>query len=209
VTNSPSPVGRPAGSDGEQTRARIISAAIRCVATQGCSRATIREIARVAEMTSGSLYHYFPNKAELLGAAVEHLDSIASPRLRAAAQQADDVVGRLEAALDEAARLLREHPHIAAFDRAIRTESAAHRGDAGLTVLRDTVEDIVQDPQARNAIHALTRGLTDRAAALEPEAFAATVRSAKDLVRGTLFVADRPSAPRQGSTARRRAKPGP
>jgi AcrR family transcriptional regulator len=202
---TPSRLGRPVGADGEQTRARIITAAMRCVAEVGYSRATIREIAKAADMTSGSLYHYFPNKSELLKATVREIDEIALPRLRAAAARADDVVDRLEAVLDESDRLMRKHPHLAAFDRAMRAESTAHRRGGrprypGLKALREIIEDIIEDARARdalppgtnpgaavNAIYALTRGLTDRAANLTPEAYAATLGSAKELIRGTLF----------------------
>ncbi|WP_131806037.1 TetR/AcrR family transcriptional regulator, partial [Mycobacterium alsense] len=82
---APSRPGRPVGADGEQTRARIVGAAMRCVAEVGYSRATIREIARAADMTSGSLYHYFPNKSELIKAAVAARTDVALPRLRRAA----------------------------------------------------------------------------------------------------------------------------
>ncbi|WP_156736743.1 MULTISPECIES: TetR/AcrR family transcriptional regulator, partial [unclassified Mycobacterium] len=50
--------GRPVGASGEETRQRIIVATMRCVATVGYSRATIREIARTADVTSASLYNY-------------------------------------------------------------------------------------------------------------------------------------------------------
>src|SRR6201996_850882 len=116
MTASPSQLGRPVGADSEETRRRIITAAMRCVAEVGYSQATIREIARAADMTSGSLYHYFPNKSELLKATVREIDEIALPRLRAAAERADDVIDRLEAVLDEADRLMREYPHLATFD---------------------------------------------------------------------------------------------
>src|SRR6516225_1356113 len=102
---------------------------MRCVAEVGYSQATIRGIAKAADMTSGSLYHHFPNKSELLKATVKEIDEIALPRLRAAAARADgDVVERLEAVLDESDRLMREYPHLAAFDRAMRAESTAHPG---------------------------------------------------------------------------------
>ncbi|BBZ72810.1 hypothetical protein MPRS_39030 [Mycobacterium paraseoulense] len=212
------------GADGEQTRARIIAAAMRCVAEKGYSRTTIREIARAADMTSGSLYHYFPNKSELLDAAVEDIERKAVPRLRAAAESRDDVVDRLAAVLDEASRLMREHPHLAAFDRAVRAESTEHpvRGRPqypGPKALRDIVAEIVEDARARgalsadtdaraavDAIYALARGLTERAASLAPQGYAATLASAKELIRGTLFV--RP-ATRPNSTPRRRSAPGP
>jgi AcrR family transcriptional regulator len=205
-------LGRPVGASGEQTRARIITASMRCVAEVGYSQATVREIAKAADMTSGSLYHYFPNKSELLTATVREIDEIALPRLRAAAAHSDDVVDRLEAVLDELGTLLREYPHLAAFERAMR-------GHAGLKGLRDTIDDIVRDAQARgalppgtdpgaaaNAIYALARGLTDRATNLAPAAYAAALDSAKDLLRGTLFA---PRASRRASTARRRSKRGP
>ena len=220
----PSQLGRPVGADGEQTRARIITSAMRCVAEVGYSKATIRVIAKAADMTSGSVYHYFPNKSELLKATVKEIDQIAIPRLRAAAAQADDVIDRREAVLDESHRLMREYPYLAAFDRAMRAESAAHprngrAGQTGLKAVRDTINGIVQDARARgalppgtnpgaavNAIYALARGLTERAANLTPEAYAATLGSAKQLIRGTLFA---PQASRRESTAQRRSARDP
>ncbi|MBW0014421.1 TetR/AcrR family transcriptional regulator [Mycobacterium sp.] len=201
---APSPLGRPVGANGEQTRRRIIASTMRCVAEVGYSKTTIREIATAAEMTSGSLYHYFANKSDLLDATVREIDEMALPRLRAAAAQADDAVDRLEAVLDELDRLMREYPDLAAFDRAMRAESRAHRrgrrGYPGLKALRQTIDGIIDDARARgtlppgtnpaaavNAIYALTRGLTEQAANLTPESYAATLRSAKELIRGTLF----------------------
>jgi AcrR family transcriptional regulator len=205
MTVTPPQLGRPVGASGEQTRARIIAAAMRCVAEVGCSRATIREIARIADMTSGSLYHYFPNKSELLEATVREVDEIALPRLRLAAASADGVVERLEAVLDALDELMHEYPHLAAFDRAIRAERTAQPrgggpGYPGLKALRDIIGDIVEDAGRRgalppatatgaavDALYALTRGLTERASSLTPDAYAATLGSAKDLIRGTLF----------------------
>ena len=222
---APSQLGRPVGANGEQTRARIITAAMRCVAEVGYSQATIREIARAADMTSGSLYHYFPNKSELLKATVKEIDEIAHPRLRAAAQRADDdVVDRLGAVLDESDRLMREYPHLAAFDRAMRAQSTAHRRvgrprHPGLKALRDIINDVIEDARARgalppdtnpgaavNAIYALTRGLTEQAANLTAEGYAATLGSAKELIRGTLFAQP---ATRPDSTAQHRSTRDP
>ncbi len=47
---------------------------MRCVAEVGYSQASIREIAKAADMTSGSLYHYFPNKSELLRTTGEEIE---------------------------------------------------------------------------------------------------------------------------------------
>ncbi|OBH62854.1 hypothetical protein A5686_18615 [Mycobacterium sp. E2479] len=80
-----------------------------------------------------------------------------------------------------------------------------HRGGRrskrpGLKALRDIITEVVDDAQAQgalpagtdagaavNALHALARGLTERAASLGPDAYAATLDSAKGLLRGTLF----------------------
>jgi AcrR family transcriptional regulator len=99
---------------------------MRCVAEKGYSHASIREIARAAQMTSGSLYHYFPNKAALLRATVQEIEDVALPRLRAAGRRGGDVVARLEALLDESDQLMRDYPHLAAFEQAIRAEGAAY-----------------------------------------------------------------------------------
>jgi AcrR family transcriptional regulator len=204
------PLGRPVGANGEQTRRRIITAAMRCVAEVGYSQATIREIARAADMTSGSLYHYFPNKSELLHATGEEIEEIVLPRLRAAAAQHDDVVDRLEAVLDESTRLIRDYPYLTGFLRALRA-GRARRGvprSPGSKALHDVVFEIVDDAQMRGilapeadprstveAICALTRGLSEQADSLSPETYQATLSSAKGLIRGTLFtqrIAQRP-----------------
>jgi AcrR family transcriptional regulator len=202
---SRSHLGRPVGASGEQTRRRIIVAAMRCVAEVGSAQASIREIAKAANMTSGSLYHYFPNKSELLKATGAEIEEIVLPRLRAAAARSDDVVDRLGAVLDESKLLIRDYPYLASFLRAIRAESAAQlrRGGAnypGSRALRDVVTEIVEDARVQGvlssdtsvdaaveAICVLTRGLSERAASLSPEAYDATLGSAKRMIRGTLF----------------------
>ncbi|OBH92169.1 hypothetical protein, partial [Mycobacterium scrofulaceum] len=165
-----------------------------------------------------------PNKAALIKAAIAARTDVALPRLRAAAARSDDVVDRLAAVLDEASRMMREQPHLAAFDRAVRAESTQHpvRGRpeySGPKALRRIIVVILRDARttgalppgtdpdaAADAIHALARGLTERAATLDADAYAATLASAKELISGTLFA--RPAThPR--STARRRSTPGP
>ena len=199
-------LGRPVGASGEQTRRRIIAAAMRCVAENGYSHSGIREIAHAAQMTSGSLYHYFPNKAELLKATVKDIEDTALPRLHAAGRRGGDVVARLEALLDASDQLMRDYPHLAAFERAIRAESASflRRTDPdreGFPALRDIISEIIDDAARQgalaadsdpagtaDAIYALTRGLAEQAANLTPEAYHTAMRSAKRLIRGALFV---------------------
>jgi AcrR family transcriptional regulator len=196
-------LGRPVGASGEETRQRIIFATMRCVAQVGYSRATIREIARMANVTSASLYNYFPNKSELIKATIAARADAAMPRLRKAAEGAGDIVDRIEAVLDECGELMREYPDLAAFEWAIRAENAItgqHREAQGFETFREIIEQAVADAHGRGelgdhpdprgaveAIYALIYGLTELAAALAPEDYQAALSSAKVLVRGTLF----------------------
>ncbi|OBG66321.1 TetR family transcriptional regulator, partial [Mycobacterium sp. E188] len=188
---------------------RIITAAMRTVAEMGYSRTTIREIARAADMTSGSLYHYFPNKSELLGAAVEDIERIAAPRLRDAAAQADDVVERLVAVLEEASRMMREYPDLAAFEWVIRAEGVVgpdrHMdGGTGFQAFREIIEGVVDDgyrqgelsrPSDRDsvveALYALIYGLVELGATSPPRDYHAALDSAKKMISGTLFAGGR------------------
>lgn len=205
MTTTTNQLGRPVGASGEQTRQRIIAATMRCVAEKGYSRATIREIARTANVTSASLYNYFPNKTELINAAIAARTDIALPRLRQAAKQPGDAVDRIEAVLDESGRVMQEYPDLAAFEWVIRAQGAAGRSAAGgadieLHGLREIVEDVIHGAhrtrrsgshaQARatvEVIYALLYGLTELAATASPEAYQRALSAAKPLIRGILF----------------------
>ncbi|MFD0857110.1 TetR/AcrR family transcriptional regulator, partial [Actinomadura adrarensis] len=194
----------PAGARGAVTRRRIIAATLRCVAEVGYSRATIREIAAAAGMTSGSLYHYFPNKSELIKSTFVEIAGITVPRLSAAADGASGALDKLMAVLDESARLVREYPYASAFDRAIRTESAAHlllaeESDTIYSSFNEVITGIVEQASregglapgvevasASAAILALMRGLYDHAAT-SPDDYQATMDAVKLLICGTLF----------------------
>src|ERR1700758_814964 len=183
-------LGRPVGASGEETRQRIIVATMRCVAKVGYSRATIREIARTAKVTSASLYNYFPDKSELIRAAIAARTDVALPRLREAAGRPGDVVDRIEAVLDESGQLMREYPDLAAFEWAIRAEMG---GGTGFQAFREIIESIVEGDGghvgAVEAVYSLIYGLTELAATLPPEDYHAALGSAKQLIRGTLFTA--------------------
>ena len=160
-------LGRPVGASGAQTRQRVIAATMRCVAEKGYSRATIREIARTANVTSASLYNYFPTKTELIKAAVAARTEIALPRLRRAAEQPGDAVDRIEAVLDESGRLMREYPDLAAFEWAIRAQGTADQsaggpGDVGLHALREIIEGVIYDAHGTGRLGRSRAGTSHR-----------------------------------------------
>ncbi|MFN8033759.1 MAG: TetR/AcrR family transcriptional regulator [Mycobacterium sp.] len=199
-------LGRPVGANSEETRKRILDATMRCVADVGYSRATIREIAREAQMTSGSLYHYFPNKAELVKATFDEVATIAVPRLAKAAERNASTLDKLMGVLDESVRVMRDYPLAVAFDRAIRAESPrdlhlAEDSDVRFMALRSLIREILEQgaladelapgvdvDSAANAIFLIFRGLNEYAASTPPAAeYHATVAGLKRLLRGQLF----------------------
>ncbi|MEE2030962.1 TetR/AcrR family transcriptional regulator [Rhodococcus chondri] len=205
MSSSSSQIGRPVGAKSEETRRRILASAMRCVAEVGYSRATIREIARLAGITSGSLYHYFPNKAEIVKAAFTEIADVSLPRLAAAADRTPGVLNQILAVLDEGGQLLRDNPHAVAFDRALRVESAEHLhldqdSDMIYMGLRAVIRRIIEQSHREgtltadadidgttDAIFAIFQGLSDHAATATPEQYRATSRAIALLIRGSLF----------------------
>ena len=66
---------RTTGSDGARTEEAIRSAAIELIAARGFEATTLREIAEKVGVQPGTIYRYFPSKAQLLvDLLVEHLE---------------------------------------------------------------------------------------------------------------------------------------
>ncbi len=205
VPSTSAHLGRPVGARSDETRRRILAATMRCVAEVGYSGATIREIARTADITSGTLYHYFPNKGELVRAAFAEIADVALPRLAAAADGVDGVLDKLMAVLDEGAALVQENPYAVAFDRALRSEGAAslrldEDSDMIFVSLRQVVAGIVEQARSEGMLHtdadpsgttdaifAMLRGLYDHAATATPDQYVATHHAIGLLIRGSLF----------------------
>jgi AcrR family transcriptional regulator len=204
MSNSRSALGRPSGSSGEDTRRRIIAAAMKCVAERGYARATIREIARSADITSGSLYHYFPNKAEIVRAAYLEVSEATMPQLEAAAEQAQGVVNKLAAVIDQGSQIMQEYPYAIPFDRAVRApgvdEAALPKiSESIVAALSRIVEGVIHQAHrdgelnpavtpagATNAVFAVLRGLYDSGLS-SPNEFHDTVRALQLLMQGGLF----------------------
>lgn len=66
---------RTTGSDGARTEEAIRSAAVELIAARGFEATTLREIAEKVGVQPGTIYRYFPSKAQLLvDLLVEHLE---------------------------------------------------------------------------------------------------------------------------------------
>jgi AcrR family transcriptional regulator len=181
-----------------------MAAAMQCVAERGYARATIREIARTADITSGSLYHYFPNKAEIVKGTYLEVSEATMPRLATAAEQAKGVVDKLVAVIDVGSQIMQDYPYAIPFDRAIRApgvdDAALPKISEGIfAALGNIIEGVIQQAQrdgelnptvtaagATNAVFALLRGLYDSGLA-SPAEFHETVQAIRLLMQGSLL----------------------
>ncbi|MGB2920966.1 MAG: TetR/AcrR family transcriptional regulator [Mycobacterium sp.] len=67
-------VGTAAKPETRSVRDRLIEAAEQCLTAKGIRATTVSEVAEVAGVSRGWLYRHFPDKAELLGAAIVRLN---------------------------------------------------------------------------------------------------------------------------------------
>ena len=89
---------------GERTRSRIVEAAAALIHERGVAATTLEDVKVAAEVSGSQLYHYFPDKNELLQAVIDY--------------QADTIVSHNRHALGSAKRRRRLAEH------------AGHRGEA-------------------------------------------------------------------------------
>src|ERR1700689_3227553 len=75
---------------GQRTRARIVAAAARLIYERGVASTTLDDVKAAAEVSGSQMYHYFPDKDELVQAVITHQADVIAGRQR----QAD--LGRAE-----------------------------------------------------------------------------------------------------------------
>jgi AcrR family transcriptional regulator len=81
----------------EETRTRILEAALAVFRERGFERATMREIAKAAEVAVGAAYYYFESKDAIVMAFYERSQSEMRPRIEASLIQSKTLEERLRA----------------------------------------------------------------------------------------------------------------
>lgn len=81
----------------ETPRGRLLSAAARLFRTQGFDRTTVRDIAREVGIQSGSLFHHFSTKEDILFAVTVEVIRFNTARLQAATAGLAEPVAQLQA----------------------------------------------------------------------------------------------------------------
>ena len=96
-------MGRIAGVSPEETRSRLLEAAVQVFATRGYEGARVTDITREAGLSSGAIYTHYASKAELLVDAIRAYGPDELGRLMATgrgSRRLPDVLHRLGAALE-------------------------------------------------------------------------------------------------------------
>lgn len=79
----------------EETRARILAAALATFRDRGFEKATMREIAEAAEVATGAAYYYFTSKDAIVSAFYEQAQHEMAPLLHERLARAKTLEGRL------------------------------------------------------------------------------------------------------------------
>jgi AcrR family transcriptional regulator len=108
-------LGRPIGSDGKQTLARIIHCARICFGQKGYAATTFTEVGRQAGLSHAALYKYFSSKAEMYAATFNDASTALTERFDLAIAEHGDFKSRISAILRECANIAEADPDVAAF----------------------------------------------------------------------------------------------
>lgn len=106
-------------------RRAIVDAAAGCFAEKGFERTTTADICRAAGISSGSLFHYFPNKRAVFTAIFTD-DAVETAERLEAAAKADDPLAAL---LDVATELAGQVAHPAVVRLVLEAAAQAARDD--------------------------------------------------------------------------------
>jgi AcrR family transcriptional regulator len=117
-------VGRPQGSNREQTIDNILRSALRCFTAKGYANTTFKDVAKGAGITHAAIYQYFPSKAALYAGTVDAIYSKLLPSMRRLANEKSSLREQVTALLTAAVELHEAEPNVTAFLSAVPMESA-------------------------------------------------------------------------------------
>ncbi|OBK30662.1 hypothetical protein A5634_15325 [Mycobacterium asiaticum] len=119
-------LGRPPGSSGEETVARLVEAALINFGDKGYAGARMTEIAAAAGISHSSIYQYFTSKQELYGAVFDAAQSELLPEYLAAMAEAKTFKAQIGAIFRASARVHERRPAITPFLASMPVELRRH-----------------------------------------------------------------------------------
>ena len=145
------------GAASSNKREAILGAALRCFAAQGLAGTGMRDIARSAGLTEGTLYHYFESKGALIDEAFRASSFQASDVREAMLRSGPSLRARLLSVADEFLAALSRNPE---WTRVVIRESLRTEANADADRLRHGLVAL-----ARERSRILARTLADEMAA--------------------------------------------
>ncbi|WP_229718778.1 TetR/AcrR family transcriptional regulator [Nocardia jinanensis] len=179
------------------------------IADVGYANATMKAIAREAQLTSAAIYHYFPSKESLVVATLASVQDELIGRLQEAAERATTLIDRLTAILEEALACVEDYPSVTRFEASISYETSRHpdlsalrsrRREAEETLYGRLVSDAVADGELLpevdeqslvDVILSISSGLVYLSATSVPERHRSAVRAFEAILATGLPVADK------------------
>jgi AcrR family transcriptional regulator len=145
------------GEPSSNKREAVLAAAVHCFAAHGLAGAGMRDIARAAGLTEGTLYHYFPSKDALIEEAFRWSAFQAGDVRRAMRRAGAPLRERLLEVAAEFHAALRRDPD---WSRVVIREALRAAPDPGANPVRGALI-----PLAAERTRTLTAALRDEAAA--------------------------------------------
>jgi AcrR family transcriptional regulator len=124
ATKSP---GRPKGGNSEDTKRAILNAARVCFADYGYSSTSNKQIARLANVTPASIYHYFEKKSDMFLEVHKEIQAMTISRLRMAIAGKTDLLDAVDSIFDELLSQQKEDPSFSKFNTVVRIEASRNR----------------------------------------------------------------------------------
>jgi AcrR family transcriptional regulator len=195
-------VGRPKGSNSEDTKRRILDAARVCFAEAGFAATSNKEVAERTGVTPGSIYHHFDSKSDLFLTVHRELQQQSITACRETVRGKTTLLEAFQALLDQLLATQARMPSDIRFNAVVRIEAARNpeirvaREDrawrdlyAGMARLGVATGEV--DPSNERAVRALLAtlvlGTTQHAAEAAPAAHNEALRAVKLLLKGTLI----------------------
>lgn len=122
-TSKPRRVGRPQGSNREQTVENILRSALQCFTAKGYANTTYKDVASGAGITHAAIYQYFPSKAALYAGTLDAIYAQLLPSVQLLVDDASSLREQINALLDAAVELHDAQPNVTAFLSSVPIES--------------------------------------------------------------------------------------
>ncbi|MDG1188517.1 MAG: TetR/AcrR family transcriptional regulator [Ilumatobacter sp.] len=195
--------GRPPATNSADTRQAILKAARALFAERGYGAVTNKDVASVAGITTGALYHYVESKLDLYAEVDRDMQRTIYRRFQDAVVSSNTFLGKLTAVLEAAHQMGIEDPSLAGFVGAVRTDTRRHPEiDERLSRYAEAREQFFVDivdaglltgeispahkPEMVEFVRTVLVGLTETVG-MSPEQHRRAVDAVTGLLRGTIF----------------------